>query len=149
MNPASNGLLAAVLALGVPAAIAQSTPIGLWKTIDDETKQERSTVRITEAGGRLSGRIEKLIDPKDANAVCEKCTDERKGQPIVGLEILRGVTHDAKDAGLWSGGEILDPGNGSSYRVRLKPIEGGRRLEVRGYIGMPMLGRTQIWQRVE
>ena len=140
-------LLAAALCALAGSALAQATPVGLWRTIDDETKTEKSLVRITDNAGVLSGKIEKLADPTKANAVCEKCTDERKDQPVVGMMILRNVR--ASDPGVWEGGEILDPNNGKNYRVKLRPIDGGKQLEVRGYIGVPMLGRTQTWIRVE
>ena len=127
-----------------------TTPMGLWKTIDDESKKEKSLVRIADAGGVLVGRIEKLLDNADKpDAVCEKCTDERKNQPVIGLTIIRGVKPHDDDKELWEGGDILDPNNGKVYKLRLKPTQGGKRLEVRGYIGMPLLGRTQTWIRVE
>ena len=139
-----NAALALVLAAAAGAAAAQATPVGLWKTIDDETKQEKSYVRITEANGALTGRIEKLLDPARQDAKCEKCTDERKDKPVTGMTILRNAKANG-DA--WEGGDILDPNNGKVYRVRLKPEEGGRQLEVRGYIG-PFY-RNQQWIRVE
>jgi uncharacterized protein (DUF2147 family) len=139
----------ATLLLAAGTAFAQSTPVGLWKTIDDETGKEKSFVRISEAGGVLGGRIEKLLDPAKADAKCDKCSDERKDQPVAGLSIIRNVKKSEGRADEWSGGDILDPNNGKVYNVRLKPIDGGKRLEVRGYVGMPMLGRTQTWQRVE
>ncbi|WP_298829061.1 DUF2147 domain-containing protein [uncultured Piscinibacter sp.] len=129
------------------AALAQTTPVGLWKTIDDETKTEKSLVRITDGGGVLSGKIEKLLDPSKQNDVCDKCSDERKGQPIVGLSIIRNAKPDGDDKSVWTGGEILDPNNGKTYRLRLKPLDGGKHLEVRGYIG-PFF-RNQTWIRVE
>lgn len=141
--------LALGLALAAGSALANNTPVGVWKTIDDKTKTERAQIRITESGGVLSGRIERLLAP-DANhdAVCDKCTDDRKGQPMVGLEIVRGVSKtDGRD--LWEGGTILDAAEGKIYRVRMTPIEGGARMEVRGFVGTPMLGRTQTWIRVE
>jgi uncharacterized protein (DUF2147 family) len=137
-----------VLALVVGGAHAQSTPVGLWKTIDDETRQERSHVRISENAGVLSGRIEKLLDPGKQDARCDKCTDARKDQPVLGMTILEGVRKDA-DENRWDGGHILDPNNGKVYRVRLTPKDGGRQLDVRGYVGAPLLGRTQTWIRVE
>jgi uncharacterized protein (DUF2147 family) len=141
-------IVAGALALAGLSAAAQNTPLGLWKTIDDETKKEKSLVRITEAGGVFSGKIEKLLDP-DAkpDAKCDKCSDERKDQPILGMVILRNLKQDADDKEVWAGGEILDPNNGKTYRSRLKPIDGGKRLEMRGYLG-PFY-RTQVWQRVE
>jgi uncharacterized protein (DUF2147 family) len=142
-------LLLASALLMAGAARAQATPAGLWKTIDDATKKEKSLVRIQESGGVFSGRIEKLLDPEAGKTTCDQCSDERKDKPLVGLEIIRGVKHDAGDEALWSGGEILDPANGKTYKLRLKPTEGGRKLEVRGYIGAPLLGRTQTWIRAE
>ena len=127
-------------------AFAQATPMGLWKTIDDDGKTAKSLVRITEQGGALVGSIDKLLDPKDpGDAKCDKCKDDRKDQPVVGLQIIRGVK--AEGDGIWGGGEILDPNNGKTYRTRLKPVDGGKKLEMRGYIG-PFY-HTQTWIRVE
>jgi len=137
-----------MVALVPQLALAQATPVGLWKTIDDETKAERSLVRVTEAGGVVTGRIEKLLDPTKQDAKCDKCTDARKDQPVMGMTIINGVK-PSDDKSHWEGGEILDPNNGKTYKVRMKPVDGGRKLEVRGYIGAPMLGRTQTWIRVE
>lgn len=143
--------IALTLALASAGAAAQATgPAGLWKTIDDASKKEKSLVRITDTGGVLTGRIEKLLDPADGAApVCDRCTDERKDQPVVGLTIIRNAKPAGDDKGLWDGGDILDPANGEVYKVRLKPLAGGKQLEVRGYIGMPMFGRSQTWIRVE
>ena len=140
-------VVAAALCAVVGAASAQVTPVGLWRTIDDETKTEKSLVRITESAGALSGKIEKLTDGDKANSVCEKCSDERKNQPVLGMTILRNVR--AAEGGVWEGGDILDPNNGKVYRVRLRPVDNGKQLEVRGYIGTPLLGRTQTWIRAE
>jgi uncharacterized protein (DUF2147 family) len=144
--------LVALAALGLSASIAmaQATPVGVWKTIDDKTKTERAQIRISDTGGTLTARIEKLLaaDAKQ-DAVCDKCTDDRKDKPLVGLEILRGVKKNADEADLWDGGTILDAAEGKVYKVRLRPIEGGKRMEVRGFVGAPLLGRTQTWVRVE
>jgi uncharacterized protein (DUF2147 family) len=144
LTVALSGLAAALPGI----AAAQNTPVGLWKSIDDETKTEKSLVRITEAGGTLTGKIEKLMDPTKQDAKCDKCSDARKDQPVLGMTIITGV-RAGSDKALWEGGEILDPNNGKAYKVRIKPIDGGKKLEVRGYIGAPMLGRTQTWIRVE
>ena len=141
-------LVAAIgLGLGAQLAHAQATPVGLWKTIDDESKQEKSYVRISESGGAVSGKIEKLLDPAKQDAVCDKCSDERKDKPVLGMTIIKNVKRDATDATRWDGGEILDPNNGKTYKVRLTPIDGGKTLEVRGFIG-PFY-RNQTWTRVE
>jgi uncharacterized protein (DUF2147 family) len=127
-------------------AFAQTTPVGLWKTIDDDGKTEKSLVRITESGGALSGRIEKVLDPTKADAVCEKCTDERKDKPLVGLTILRELKA-GNDKEWWEGGDVTDPSNGKVYKARIRTIDGGKKLQMRGYIG-PFY-RTQTWIRVE
>jgi uncharacterized protein (DUF2147 family) len=138
----------AVTALCVLGSVqAQMTPVGLWKTIDDDGKTEKSLVRISEKGGILSGVIEKIFDPKKQDSKCDQCTDERKDKPALGMTIIRNVQQDADDKGLWGGGEILDPNNGKTYKTRLKPVDGGKTLEMRGYIGF--LYRTQVWHRVE
>ncbi len=142
-------LLTTLALLGAAAsACAQSTtPVGLWKTIDDETRTEKSLVRISEQGDALVGRVEKLLDPKTAqDTVCDKCSDERKGKPILGMTIIRNARAEANGQS-WEGGEILDPAKGKTYRLKLTLKDGGKRLEVRGYLG-PFF-RDQYWVRVE
>jgi uncharacterized protein (DUF2147 family) len=140
-------ITAAALGFLSSLAAAQATPVGLWKTIDDDGKTEKSLVRIVENGGVYTGTIEKVFDPSKANDVCDQCKDDRKGKPVAGLQIIRGVKQDADDKALWGGGEILDPNNGKTYKTRLKPVDGGKRMEMRGYIGF--FYRTQVWVRVE
>ena len=142
-------LIALTLLTLAGSVFAQATPVGVWRTIDDKTKVEKAQVRITETGGVLSARLEKLLaaDAKQ-DAVCDKCTDDRQDKPIVGMEIMRGVKK-AEAENTWDGGTILDAADGKIYKVRLQPADGGKKLEVRGYVGMPMLGRTQTWLRVE
>lgn len=139
---------AALLLTAHAAAFAQATPVGLWKTIDEETKKEKSLVRITETGGVLNGQVEKLLDPARQNAVCDQCSDALKDKPVQGMQIISGVKKSDSE-GLWDGGTVLDPNNGKTYKVRIKPVDNGAKLEVRGYVGAPMLGRTQTWTRVE
>jgi uncharacterized protein (DUF2147 family) len=127
------------------AAFAQTTPVGLWKVFDDDTGQATSLVRIADSGGVLSGRVERLLDPSMRNVRCDKCTDERKDKPVLGMTILRNVKRTGD--GVWEDGDILDPDNGKVYRVRLKPLDGGKKLEVRGYLG-PFY-RNQRWLREE
>ncbi len=141
---AAQAALAALMLAAAPLAFAQATPAGLWKTIDDETKQEKSHVRIVEAGGVLTGRIERITDPAKQDSKCEKCEGARKDQKVLGMTILEGVKRDGSH---WDGGTILDPNNGKVYKVRLTPKDGGQALEVRGFIG-PFY-RNQTWVRVE
>lgn len=138
-------LIAAVLA--APTAWAQNnSPVGLWKTIDDSTGKPRSLVRITESNGVVSGKIEKLLrEPnEDQNPVCDKCEGDLKGKPVLGMTILNGLQ---KDGDSYSGGTVLDPHNGKTYKAKLTVKDEGKKLEMRGYIGAPLFGRTQTWIR--
>lgn len=136
-------LYGALAAFPGPAAAQSDSPVGLWRTIDDDTKQAKSLVRITESGGQLSGTVEKILTDKP-DAVCEACSGDLKNKPVRGMTILRG---HKKGGDWWEGGTILDPNNGKTYRSQLRPIDGGSKLEVRGYIGTPLLGRSQTWLR--
>jgi uncharacterized protein (DUF2147 family) len=119
------------------------TPVGRWKTIDDKTGNPKAIVQIYEDNGKLFGRIEQSLNPKASN-VCDKCKNTRKGQPIVGLVIIRGLTKHGDE---FSGGDILDPDNGSVYRCKMRVVEQGTKLSVRGFLGFSLLGRSQTWLR--
>ena len=136
------------LALFTSAALAESTPAGLWRTIDDHTGKEKSLVRIVEVNGEFRGTIEKLFREhgEDPNPNCDKCTGDKKNKPVIGMMILTGLK---KDNSQWAGGEILDPQNGKIYRCKAWLENKGHDLHVRGFIGMALLGRTQIWKREE
>lgn len=123
---------------------AQDSPVGLWKTIDDETGEAKSHVRIIEKNGKLYGTVEKLLlKPQDTR--CTACEGDKKDQLVVGMEILTDLEQDGK---YWEDGEILDPNNGSVYSCYLE-MESTDKLKVRGYIGFSLLGRTQYWYRVK
>ncbi len=137
---------AIALTFAASAAMAQMTPVGLWKTIDDNDGSAKSEIRIVDTAGVVSGKIEKILDPKSKpGELCVECTDERKDQPILGMEILRGLKR-AEGKDVWEGGKVLDPKNGKVYRATVTPIEGGAKLQMRGYIGF--FYRTQTWVRV-
>lgn len=133
-----------VLLLSPLAALAQDTPVGRWKTIDDATGEPRSMVAITESGGKLSGTVERvLLKPSEAPPTCTKCSGSRRNQPVQGMNILWGVSRKGEG---WEGGSILDPKTGKVYSVKLRMLDSGK-LEVRGYMGFSLLGRTQVWTR--
>lgn len=141
-----------VLAIVVQAAItvnaAEPSPVGLWRTIDDQTGQPKGLVRIREVDGQYEGKIEKAF-PKpgeDPAPKCDKCDGARHNQPVLGMTILWGLTQQGDE---YQGGEILDPESGKIYRVKMKLTDGGKKLEVRGFIGISLLGRSQIWLREE
>jgi uncharacterized protein (DUF2147 family) len=134
----------AVLQVGISFAADLSSPLGEWKTFDDKTGNARAIVRIYEQDGNLFGKIERSMTPGAESRVCAACTDDRKDQPMLGLVILRNMKRT--DDG-YAGGDILDPDTGSVYRCKLHLDEGGAKLVVRGFIGISLLGRTQIWER--
>jgi len=125
------------------AVTDSSSPVGVWKTFDDKTGQAKAIVRIYEVQGKLFGKIVSTLRP-GAERICTKCTDSRRNQPMEGLVIIR----DMKAAGSeYTGGDILDPENGSIYRCRMHVVEDGTHLVVRGYLGISLLGRSQTWAR--
>ena len=139
-------LLAMFLGVLAFSALAQSTPVGLWRNADDKTGEAKAEIRITETAGVLSGKIEKrLLKKPGTGDLCIECGDDRKDQPIVGLEIIRGAKKtEGRD--VWEGGKILDPENGRNYTLKMTPIEDGKKLEVRGSFGP--FWRTQTWNRI-
>jgi uncharacterized protein (DUF2147 family) len=130
-------------------SFAQMTPVGTWHSIDDRTGEAKAEIQVVDKDGVLNGRVLKTLrnDP-NVKKICDDCKDDRKGQTIVGMEIIRGVRPDTSSDNLWgSGGKILDPENGKEYTVKMVPLEGGKKLQVRGFIG-PFY-RTQIWVRTQ
>ena len=125
-------------------AFAQESPVGTWRTIDDNTGRERSTVKIEQDGAVLSGHVVSVLDPNDAAKVCSKCSDDRKGKPLIGLEIIRSMRQNGRE---WDGGRVLDPETGSIYQGEMHTEDGGKKLVLRGYIGISLFGRSQTWLR--
>lgn len=121
---------------------------GEWRTIDDVTGKTKSIVRIERtADGEYEGTvIEILHSDRGPNPLCDDCKGERKGQPVKGMVILWGLKEAKKQQ--YKGGEILDPKNGKIYKAKLKLLEDGD-LQVRGFIGFSLLGRSQVWKRQE
>ena len=143
-------LRASLLALSctLPSlALAQdATPVGLWKNIDDITGKPKALIRITDNKGELRGQIEKLFlaPGADPNPRCRLCQGANKDAPVIGMVFMSGL-HKIGDE--YSGGEILDPDDGKVYRSKMTLVEGGKKLNVRGYIGVPLFGRSQVWVR--
>ena len=138
--------VATIVLLANTVSAEANSPVGVWQTIDDETGQPKSHVKIWERNGKLVGKIIKLINPDEPDPLCTACEGNRKNQKIIGMVILWNLT---KDGDRWSGGSILDPNNGKTYRCRITVTNGGKNLDVRGFIGISLLGRTTEWTRVE
>ncbi|MCE2682269.1 MAG: DUF2147 domain-containing protein [Flavobacteriia bacterium] len=136
-----------VLALFASMNSFAQTCVGKWITIDDETNKKKSIVELYKVDGKLYGKIIYLFprEGREENPKCKKCTDDRKDQPLVGLQIVRSLKWDGEE---WEGGTIVDPENGKIYTVKMWLEEGNANLlNVRGYVG-PIF-RTQKWVRVE
>ena len=140
-------LLLCFLTLFSALSYAENSPVGLWKTIDDSTNKPRSLIRISDKNGELIATVEKgLLSGETGDKVCDKCTDERKDKPLIGMVIMDGMKAKG-DA--YEGGHILDPDNGEIYNCKIKLDSTGKQLEVRGFIGVSLFGRSQTWMREE
>ena len=139
-------LLAALAATPFKSSLAQAATQGLWTTVSDRDGKPEAVVEIREVNGELVGVVRALLVAADReDSICTKCPGDRRGRPIVGMEILRHMKPDG--SGAFSGGEILDPENGKTYRATMKLADGGQKLIVRGYIGLSIFGRSQTWFR--
>jgi uncharacterized protein (DUF2147 family) len=139
--------LAVLFAVSQPVAAQDagaSSPAGLWQTISDVDGKPAAYIRIRETNGEFSGTIEDIIDPVKRGKTCEKCNGPRHDQPVLGMTVLTGIHRDGDHFG---GGEIVDPDNGNVYSCKLTLIDGGKRLNVRGFLGFSLFGRTQTWVR--
>ncbi len=134
------------LAAASPAWADDVSPVGLWKNIDDVTGKPKALIRITENKGEVRGQIEKLFlaAGENPNPRCDKCQGANKDQPVLGMVFMSGLRRHGDE---YSGGEILDPDSGKVYRSKLVLVEGGKKITVRGYVGVPMFGRSQTWVR--
>ncbi len=141
-----SGLLAAACLFFASTAFAQS-PVGQWRTIDDETGEPKSIVEIYEQNGALYGKIVKLL-PEDRPTICDVCEGEFKDKDLIGVVVIKGLERDGDE---WDGGTITDPKNDKTYNAKMS-LKDANTLEVRGFIKVPLmgsaLGRTQTWYRV-
>lgn len=144
LNLKSLVLVALMQSINVLAQNADPV-IGQWKTIDDKTNAVKSIISLQVVNDQLQGTIVKTFPTPGEKPItnCDLCKDNRKGAPLIGMVIMSGLK--AQSPGVWSGGEILDPKEGETYKVKITASADGKKLDVRGYIGVPMLGRTQTW----
>ncbi|MCC5071254.1 DUF2147 domain-containing protein [Xanthomonas campestris] len=140
-------IVALPLAAASLLAQAADSPVGRWKTIDDETGKPKSVVQIEQAAnGTLSGKVVEILQSNHGpNPTCDKCDGALKGKPIKGMTILWGLKPDG--TAVWGGGSVLDPAKGKTYKAKVTLTDSGKKLQMRGYVGIEALGRTQTWVR--
>jgi len=119
--------------------------IGKWRTIDDQSGKAKAIVEIYERSGKIYGKIIDIFDDEKKKNLCVNCPGDEKNKPVLGLVVIKGL---AKNGNEYNSGKILDPTSGKSYKCFLA-LEGNDKLKVRGYIGVPLFGRTQTWIRVK
>lgn len=136
-------LLILLFFLGGMAIIHAQSMVGKWKTVDDKTGIEKSIVEIFEKDGKYFGKVLKILNPEKAKGTCDKCPGADKGKPIQGLVIIRDMKKDGNEL---SGGKIIDPESGKEYKCHIK-LNGSNKLDVRGFLGISLVGRTQTWIR--
>lgn len=134
------------------ALAANDSPVGKWKQIDDVSGKQKSVIEITDNGGELQGKVLQVMNlsPEEIakggeHPKCVLCEGALKNQPVEGMTIMSGVK---KDGSVWDGGKITDPKSGKVYKVKLTMEDGGQKMDVRGYIGFSLLGRSQTWYRL-
>jgi len=129
--------------------IITSSPVGYWKTIDDVTGKPKSIVQIWRNQDQmLMAKIVKVFPNNytKQNKICVACKGDKHNQPIVGMVIMSGLKSAEKQ---WANGHILDPDNGKTYKCTARLTENGKKLNVHGYLGLPLFGRSQTWERVD
>jgi uncharacterized protein (DUF2147 family) len=140
-------IAACLLLSSAIAWAATDTPVGTWQQVDDETGKVKSIIQITDNNGELQAKVLQVLISEDGpHPVCKKCDGDKKDQPIEGMTIMWGVH---KDGDVWDGGKILDPKSGTVYKVKLSMADGGQKLDVHGYVGFSLLGRSQVWLRTQ
>lgn len=140
-----NFLTTIVLVLAVSLSAHAQSIVGKWKTIDDSTGKEKSIVEIYEKDGKYYGQIKKLLNPSKPNPKCDNCEGDEKGKPIEGLVIIKDLQKKGNE---YTGGKITDPESGKQYKCTVK-LNGKDKLDVRGYIGLSLIGRTQTWKKAD
>ncbi|MGV4439604.1 DUF2147 domain-containing protein [Ornithobacterium rhinotracheale] len=133
-----------LLFISLSGFIMAQSPVGTWKTIDDNTGKARSFVKIYEKNGELFGKIVKITNPALQDKRCEKCKGDKKNKPLLGFEVITGLK---KNGNIWEDGKITDPDSGKEYSCKIE-LDGKDKLKVRGFLGFSLLGRTQVWERV-
>ena len=143
MKSIKNFIVLLVIVFFAQASFGQ-TVFGVWKTIDDETGEPKSHVKVYKKDGKLFGRVIKLL-PKATTNTCDGCPGDKNGKSLLDVDIIWDMESD--DGKVWDDGEIVDPAGGKVYSCKLK-LDGDNKLDVRGYFGFSFIGRSQTWHRI-
>jgi uncharacterized protein (DUF2147 family) len=143
-------ILAAVGFIGVAGLLARAaepTAVGLWEQVDDKTGKPESWFKITERNGIYTGNLVKIFfkPGEDENWVCDRCEGAERGAPVLGVALIKGMRRNGSS---YENGTIMDPRDGSVYRALMQLSPDGQKLEVRGYLGISLFGRSQVWNRL-
>jgi uncharacterized protein (DUF2147 family) len=144
--PALTRAALACLCAMAAAAADRSSPAGWWQPIDAKTGKPEGLIKIYQEHGLFFARIEPSSSSDDSSQKCSRCTDERRDQPIIGLVLIRNMRLQGDE---YVGGDVLDPDTGRIYGCKFRLADGGRKLIMRGYLGISLIGHSQTWQRVE
>ena len=131
-------------------ASSTNSPVGYWQQIDDVTNRPHSVVKIWSTDNVLYGKVVKGYPDENGNMpnpLCVNCKGDLYNQPIRGMVILSGFTQS--DSGVWKNGQLLDPDSGKIYSCQITLSDDGNKLNVRGYVGVSLFGRTQVWIRLK
>jgi uncharacterized protein (DUF2147 family) len=143
-------VMSAIVMLGAAGAslrAAEPSAVGLWEQVDEKSGKPESWFKITERNGAYEGNIVKIFfkPGEDENWVCDKCEGAERGKPVLGLALIKGMQRNGSS---YENGTIMDPRDGAVYRALMKLSPDGQKLEVRGYLGISLFGRSQVWNRL-
>jgi uncharacterized protein (DUF2147 family) len=143
-------VMSAIIMLGatsVSLRAAEPSAVGLWEQVDEKSGKPESWFKITERNGAYEGNIVKIFfkPGEDENWVCDKCEGAERGKPVLGLALIKGMQRSGSS---YENGTIMDPRDGAVYRALMKLSPDGQKLEVRGYLGISLFGRSQVWNRL-
>jgi uncharacterized protein (DUF2147 family) len=141
-------LLTVLFSAMAAAALAAPRPDGVWQIISDQDGKPRALIRVATVNGTLQGVLTASLRGEDPNRLCDKCSGARHTQKIIGMQVLWGLKADPSNPLNYDGGQILDPDSGNIYGAKLSESADGKTLTVRGFLGISLIGRTQIWHRV-
>ena len=138
------GAVVLVGAAGLQLRAAEPSAVGLWEQVDENHGKPESWFKITERNGVYQGTIVKIFfkPGEDENWSCDKCEGNERGKPVLGLALIKGMQRQGLS---YENGTIMDPRDGAVYRALMKLSPNGQKLEVRGYLGISLFGRSQVW----